>query len=234
VAGTGSVARAEVSESKGNYMPEFCYRALLYPAQRQRWNAGVCNSYHPTPHPHWPGIWAQKEAADPGEAHAAADFPLTFSKGIYTEQARANYLHLMRTKGGDGWTQEELDSATELAGVSAFNGPEGAARAYLYAATSGLPEHLARVVTFMGDVICDLPEGGGVIVNNVEPVPPIMTAAEFREHHGLPQYVAPAAVAGEPQEQQAAAKDIFEDLEFEDEPPIELKRDTPTGEESGR
>ena len=95
-------------------MPEICYRALLYPGQKQRWENGVYNSYHPTPHPHWQGIWNQKEQANPGAQHDAEDFPLNFGAGRYTEQARANYLQLMHDKGGEDWTQPEIDSASEL------------------------------------------------------------------------------------------------------------------------
>ena len=169
-------------------MPEICYRALLYPGPRNRWNAGVFNSYHPTPHPHWQGIWAQKELANPGAAHEAEDFPLAFDKGVYSQQARTNYLHLMRAKGAEGWTQAELDSASEVAGVSAFNGADGPTRVYAYAASSDQPEHISRIATFMGEVICELPEGGGVIVRNVEPTGPPVTTEAFRLQHGLALY----------------------------------------------
>jgi hypothetical protein len=54
-----------------------------------------------------------------------------------------------------------------------------------------------------------------------------MTAAEFQAHHNLPQYLPPAVAQGEPQEEQPTAKDIFEDLDIIDEPPMELKRDIP-------
>ncbi len=210
-------------EHKRNKMPELCFRALLYPKQVHRWNNGVYNSYHPATHPEWQAIWNQKEAAHPGAEHDAAGFSLAFSKGRYSEQAVSNYLHLMRTKGNANWTQDEIDSATELAGVSAFNGPEGPARAYRYAVTSGHPEHLAKIVPFMGDVICELPEDGGVIVNNVMPVAPVMTATEFREHHGVPQYVAAAPDAGEQQEGHPAAGDFIDELEFEDEPMTDIR-----------
>ena len=67
-------------------------------------------------------------------------------------------------------------------------------------------------------------------MNNVEPIPPLMTAVEFRVHYGLAQYVTPPPVIGEPQEEQPTQKDIFEDLELENGPQLELKRDIPWNE----
>jgi hypothetical protein len=174
-------------------MPELCYRALLYEGQRQRWINGVYNSYHPATHPFWQGIWNRKEHANPGADHDANDFPLAFAAGRYSEAARTKFLQLMREKGDDIWTQAEIDSASELDGVCSFNGEEGAQLAYEYAATSGLPEHVARIVTFMGDYVCDLPEGGGVQARVVEVIGPPVTAAAFRVQHGLQQYVPPGA-----------------------------------------
>jgi hypothetical protein len=217
-------------------MPEACYRALLYPGSLQRWRDGVYNSYHHGTHPKWDGIWNEKEAASPGAIHDAKDFPLGFSMGIYSEPARASYLQLMREKGGEGWTQPEIDSATELAGVSAFNGADGPARVYTYAAESGLPEDGSYIATFMGTVICSLPEDGGVVSEVVEPTPPLMTTAEFRIAHHLPQYVAPVPVEGESQPELPAQKDIFADLDLEEGPQVELNRDIPwkDDEEFGR
>lgn len=79
---------------------------------------------------------------------------------------------------------------------------------------------------------CELPEENGFVVDNVEPMPPLMTAAEFRAHHGIAQYVAPPPVTGDPQEEQPTQKDIFEDLKFEDGPQLELKRDIPWKEDA--
>jgi hypothetical protein len=203
-------------------MPEPCYRALVYlPHQSNRWNAGVFNSFHPATHPHWDGIWAEKEHAHPAAEHAAGDFPLDFAAGRYSEQARANYLHLKRAKGGENWTNAEICSATELAGVCAFNGESGPLRAYQYAASSGLSEDEALIVTFMGEVVCGLPEAGGVLARVIEPVGEPMTAAAFRAHHGLPQYVAiPPAEALAPEE-----ADLYAGYELETGPQIDPQRD---------
>lgn len=170
-------------------MPELCYRALIYiPHQLELWNAGKFNSRHPSPHPGWAAIWGQKEEADPGAEHDPADFPLEFDAGRYTEQAKMHYLQFMRDKGGEDWTDEELLLASELDGVCAFDGEDGPRRAYEYAASSDLPEDVALIVTFMGEVVCDLPEDGGVLAMVVDPMCAPMTATEFRELHGLDPY----------------------------------------------
>jgi hypothetical protein len=225
-----------VTEEKEEHMPEICYRALLYPGQKQRWSAEVYNSYHPTPHPQWQGIWNQKEQANPGAQHAAEDFPLNFGAGRYTEQARANYLQFMHDKGSEDWTQAEIDSSSELDGVCCFRGENGPQNAYQYAASSGLPEGVALIATFMGEFVCDVPENGGILAHVIGAMGTPITATEFRMFHDLPQYIAPAPVEGEPQEEQSTSKDIFEDLEYEeDTTPLDLKRDIPwkKGEEFG-
>ncbi len=145
------------------------YRVLLTKDHYDRWTAGQYNSFHGN-NGEWWDKWKKTKSTQ------ADDYPL----GLFTAEARAAFLRFAQS-GQQQMTAEERRDTEQFAGVCAFETSEAA---FEYGGRLSPPTR-TWYVTFEGEYVGPLPEGGGVVARVLAPFGAVMTPEQFMQAHNV-------------------------------------------------
>lgn len=131
---------------------ETYYRALYSDEHFIDWRKGIRTSFHHACDPHWVEIWNKTGSEN------CDDYPLETTVAVYTPAARKFFVHFAPQWPAEKvWPDYALRSASELAGLCAFDTPEG-----LLTWCADRPD--AAVLVFEGSYVCEAPDDDGAVV----------------------------------------------------------------------
>jgi hypothetical protein len=152
-------------------IPQVFFRKLFSPQHHERWQNRQFTSFTP----HGPPFgWHESAAA--GSTNPA-DYPLDTAAGVSLPAARDLYIDRCagHAEAWDGLDEGDQWTIQELAGVSAYDNPQGA---FWYGGGADADD---RFVAFFGVAMGPLPEGdgGGVVAAVIKPIGDPLTPEQF-------------------------------------------------------
>lgn len=157
------------------------YRNLNLPGTVRRWENKQYNSSHRILATDWTSKWNTTQSKNPNDYSLVCDRLSNFFFVTHTDKARQHFLQCCRLYGSTvGWEDHEVELASELDGVCAWDNPESALE---WGMMSNIDYD--KYVAFKGIFSCPVFEydKGGVCAKVISPIGGIMSRAEFIEQY---------------------------------------------------